>query len=233
MRAENVMTSGIATVRSDASLGEAIALMVNRHVSGLPVLSGDDLLVGILTEGDLLRRVETGTQAPRQLRWLDILRGPGHSAAEYVRTHSRRVEDLMTRNVATVREDAPLEDVVELMERKHVKRVPVVRGDRLVGIVSRADLVRALGRLLEQPVRAETSDVSISDHLQADLRNENWFAARNVSITVKAGVVKLEGIITDERAHEALRVATQNLAGVTVIDDQLIWMDPRLAIPII
>ena len=233
MRAENVMTAGIATVRADAPLGEAIALMVDRHVSGLPVLDRDDLLVGILTEGDLLRRVETGTEAPRSPRWLEILRGPGHGAAEYVRSHSRRVEDLMTRDVATVREDAPLEDVVALMEKKHVKRVPVVRGDHVVGVVSRSDLVRALGRVLAAPAPAETDDAVIGDRLRTDLRDENWFAARNVTITVRAGVVKLEGIVTDERAHEALRVATQNLAGVRAIDDQLIWMDPRLAIPII
>ena len=139
----------------------------------------------------------------------------------------------MTRDVATVREDAPLEDVVALMEKKHVKRVPVVKGDHVVGVVSRSDLVRALGRVLAAPVPAETDDAVIGDRLRTDLRDENWFAARNVTITVRAGVVKLEGIVTDERAHEALRVATQNLAGVRAIDDQLIWMDPRLAIPII
>ena len=233
MRAENVMTSGTATVRSDAPLGEAIALMVGRRVSGLPVLDGDGRLVGILTEGDLLRRVETNTELPHRAKWLDILRGPGDSAGRYVRTHSRRVEDLMTRNVATVRQDASLEDVVTLMEKRHVKRVPVVKGDRVVGIVSRADLVRTLGRLLEQPAGEGADDAEIGDRLQSNLRDESWFAARNVSITVKAGVVKLEGVVTDERAHEALRVATQNLAGVTAIDDQLIWMDPRLAIPII
>lgn len=233
MRADNVMTSEMATIRSDAPLGEAIALMTDRRVSGLPVMDDDDLLVGILTEGDLLRRVEIGTEAHRQPRWLDILRGPGRSTAAYVRTHSRRVEDLMTRNVATVREDAPLEDVVTLMEQKHVKRLPVVRGDHVVGIVSRSDLIRALGQVLRQSVPAEVSDAAIGSRLQADLRDESWFAARNVSVTVKAGVVKLQGIITDERAHDALRVAAQNMAGVSEIDDQLIWMDPRMAIPIV
>ena len=232
MRAENVMTSETATVRSDATLGEAIALMVSRHVSGLPVLDGADLLVGILTEGDLLRRVEIGTEAPQKSKWLDILRGPGRSAGIYVHTHSRRVKDLMTSDVATVREDAPLEEVVALMEQRHVKRVPVVRDDRVVGIVSRSDLLRVLGRLMEQPAHAEADDAAIGDRLQADLGEQNWFAARNVSITVEGGVVKLEGIITDGRVHEALRVATQNIAGVAAIDDRLIWMDPNTAIPI-
>jgi CBS domain-containing protein len=228
-----VMTSGVATVRADAPITEAIALMEARRVSGLPVVDAYGRLVGVLTEGDLLRRIETGTAGQKRARWLDLLLGPGRSAGEYVRTHSRRVEDLMTREVATVTERTPLEDVVALMERKHVKRVPVVRDGELVGVVSRADLVRALGHALKTAAMGGTVDAALRERLQANLRAQSWFPARDVSIAVKGGVVTLEGIVGDERTRAALRVAAQNVAGVATVEDRLTWPDPLMAGPVI
>ena len=226
MQASLVMTSPVTTVRADAPIGEAITLMEVHHVSGLPVVDAHGGLVGILTEGDLLRRVEIGTAGSARAGWLDILFGAGQSAADYVRSHSRRVEDLMTRDLVTVTEHTGIEDVVALMERRHVKRMPVVRDGKIVGMVSRSDLVRVLGRALKAAAVGIPSDAVIRERVQADLQSQSWFPARDVSIAVKDGVVTLAGVISDERARAALRVAAQNVAGVTAVEDKLAWVDP-------
>ena len=143
MRADEIMTAEVATVRADAPITEAIALMEERGVSGLPVLDEYGRLAGMLTEGDLLRRAEMDTAGRRRPGWLDLLLGAGGSATDYVRSHSRRVEDLMTHDVVTVSAGIPIEEVVALMEQRHVKRVPVLHDGEVIGIVSRADLLRA------------------------------------------------------------------------------------------
>ena len=143
MRAADVMARAVVTVHPGARIVDAIRLMLDQRISGLPVIDSAGELVGILTEGDLLRRAETGTER-RRPAWIEFLRGPGQQADDYVHAHGRRVEDIMTRQVATVSEGTPLEEVVGLMERKRVRQVPVLSAERLAGIVSRADLLRAL-----------------------------------------------------------------------------------------
>lgn len=229
MLAGEVMSTGVATVHTNAAIGTAIALMTARYLSGLPVVDDHARLVGILTEGDLLRRVEIGTTDRPRSAWLDLLLGSGRSAGDYVHTHSRHVGDLMTREVATVSEGTPIEDVISLMEQKHVKRIPVVRDDEIVGVLSRIDLVRALGHALDAAATGETTDAAVRERLQADLQAERWFPARDITIAVKDGVVTLRGIISDERARDALRVAAENMAGVATVDDQLVWVDPANA----
>ena len=145
MNAADVMTRNTLSVGPDASVLEAIRLMVDNHVSGLPVIDERGQLVGILTEGDLLRRGETGTERHRP-RWLEILMGPGRLASEYVRTHGRKVDEIMTREPVSVTPKTLLDEIVELMERHRIKRVPVIEGERLVGIVSRADFLHAIAR---------------------------------------------------------------------------------------
>ena len=139
MRASDVMTRHVITAGPDTSIVEAARLMLENRISGLPVLDGRGRLIGIVTEGDFLRRVETGTARHRS-RWLEFLIGPGRLADEFVRSHGRKVEEVMTPDPRTVAEDTPLEDAVQLMERNNIKRVPVVRNDQLVGILSRANL---------------------------------------------------------------------------------------------
>ena len=229
MRASDLMSTKIAVVREDAPIVDAIALMENRGVSGLPVLDLHGRLVGMLTEGDLLRRVETGTAGRSRAGWLDLLLGSGGSAASYVRSHSRRVADLMTRDVVFVGENTPLEEVVALMERRHVKRVPVERDGEVVGIVSRSDLVRALGAALRSTAMGGSTDASIRVRLLADLQARNWFSTQNVHINVERGVVRLEGTISDERTRAALRVAAENVPGVVGVEDELVWVDPAAA----
>src|SRR5260370_14938230 len=149
MNAADVMTRIVITVGHHASIGEAIRLMLDNHVSGLPVVDDGGRPVGILTEGDLLHRSETGTERHRP-RWLEILMGPGRMADEYVRTHGRKVDEIMTRELVTVTEDTPLYEIVQIMERRRIKRVPVLRGEALLGLVSRADLLRALAHALDR-----------------------------------------------------------------------------------
>jgi CBS domain-containing protein len=221
MQAKDVMRGNPLTVGPDASISEAIAIMDKSGASGLPVVDANGQLVGILTEGDLLRRVETGTERHRQ-GWLELLVGPVGTAADYVRSHTRRVGDLMTRDVVTVSEDAPLEEVVELMERKHVKRVPVVGDGKVIGIVSRADLVRAVGRALAQEQTGSKADEAIRTRLYSELSGQSWFRAQDVTAGVENGVVTLKGFIGDESTRAAFRVAAANVPGVVAVEDKLV-----------
>ncbi len=148
MKASEVMTRNVVTVGRETSVAQAIRLMLDNNISGLPVLDDDGKVVGILTEGDLLRRYETGTERHRP-RWLEILMGPGRMAGEYVRTHGRKVQEIMTTDLISVAGDTPLDEVVGVMERRRIKRVPVLDGEVLVGVVSRADLLRSLLHAVE------------------------------------------------------------------------------------
>ncbi|MBV9374354.1 MAG: CBS domain-containing protein, partial [Alphaproteobacteria bacterium] len=206
MKAADVMTRSVLTVGPETSVAQAIRMMLDNNISGLPVLAPDRKVVGILTEGDLLRRGETGTERHRP-RWLEILMGPGRAAGEYVRTHGRKVEDIMSTDVVSVSADTPLEEVVGLMERRRIKRVPVVDGEALLGIVSRADLLRSLLGILDVQHAETRSDDEILEHIQAELAKAAWVPRDGLSISVKDGVVDLNGVILDEKEREALRVA--------------------------
>ena len=230
MKASDVMSRNILSIGRDAAIAEAIRLMLDNQISGLPVIDTAGRLVGILTEGDLLRRSETGTERHRP-RWLEILMGPGRLASEYVRTHGRKVEEIMTRDLVSVTPDTPLDEIVALMERRHIKRLPVLDGDVPVGIVSRADLLRALARSLEvQPV-VVAGDDQIRERILAELAKVSWVARDGLAITVTDGVVGLDGVILDgvildEKEREALRVAAENVPGVRAVEDRLVWVEP-------
>ena len=225
MNASDVMTRNVLSVRPEATIAEAIRLMLDNRISGLPVLDETGRLVGILTEGDLLRRGETRTERHRP-RWLEILMGPGRLAEEYVRTHGRRIAEVMTRDPVGVSPDTPLEEIVALMERHRIKRVPVLDGDVPVGILSRADLLRGLaGALAEAPVAA-ASDEEIHERILAELARAAWVPRDGVAITVKNGVVDLNGVILDEKERVALRVAAENVPGVRAVQDHLGWVEP-------
>ena len=228
MRAADVMARSVVTVDPGAPLADAIRLMLDRKISGLPVVDGG-ALAGILTEGDLLRRAETGTER-RRPRWLEFLRGPGKQAEDYVHAHGRKVEEIMTRQVATVGEDAPLEEVVGLMEKKRVRRVPVVANGQLKGIVSRADLLRALYTELDQDAPAPAGDTAIREQIVEELRRRNWNARTQVSVVVSDGVVHLKGFIYDPRERDAMRVAAENVGGVKEVRDDIDYLDPSVTL---
>jgi CBS domain-containing protein len=224
MNAADVMSRSIISVGPDATIAAAIGLMIDNQISGLPVIDAGKL-VGMLTEGDLLRRGETGTGRQRS-RWLEILMGPGRLAGEYVRTHGRRVAEIMTRDVISVTPDTALEEVVALMERRRIKRVPVVDGDVTVGIVSRADFLRAIARILAEEPAATGGDDEIRDRIFAELAKASWMPRDGLRISVSDGVVGLDGVILDEKERGALRVAAENVPGVKAVEDRLVWVEP-------
>jgi CBS domain-containing protein len=225
VKASDVMTRDVVTVRGNASIAAAIHLMLANRVSGLPVFGDDDKVVGILTEGDLLRRSETGTERHRP-RWLEFLMGPGRIAGDYVRTHGRKVEEIMTRDLVSVTGDTPLDDVVQLMEHRRIKRVLVLEDDVLVGMVSRADLLRALQGALEEQPAATHGDDEILASIDAELAKAAWVPRDGLAITVTNGVVDLNGVILDEKEREALRVVAENAPGVKAVEDHLVWIEP-------
>jgi CBS domain-containing protein len=225
MLASDVMTRDIVTIAPGAAIRDAIRLMLERNVSGLPIVDAAGKLVGILTEGDLLRRSEIATERHRW-HWLEFLMGPARMADEYVRTHGRVVEELMTREVVTVGARTALADIVALMEHRRIKRVPVVEGGVLVGIVSRADLLAALARALDTQQAPAGGDEEIRRRLLDELAKVNWAPRAGLTITVADGIVELEGVVFDEHERTAIRVAAENVPGVKRISDRLVWVEP-------
>jgi CBS domain-containing protein len=224
MKAADLMTSFVVTVRPDATIDYAAQLMLQYRISGLPVTDSDGAVLGIVTESDLLRRAETGTEK-RHTRWVSFLIGPGRLAQEYVRTHGCKVGEVMTERMFTVTSQTPLADLVALMETKHVKRVPVMDQGRLVGIVSRADVMAALvGLLSEKPAGAAT-DAEIRDQILAEIDRQPWGPREGLDVIVTNGVAVLKGMIPDEREREALRVVAENVPGVKAVHDRLVWVD--------
>lgn len=220
MNAADVMTPDVITVQTHTPLDQIVALMLNHGISGLPVMDGE-ALVGIVTEGDLLRRVELGT-TPHRPHWLELFSAATPLAAEYARTHGRKAGDMMTADVVTVGEDTPLADIVDLLESRRIKRVPVLREGKLVGIVSRANLLRALARQLKPAMPQVPDDERIRAVLLHELRQHKWgaFVAR-LEVAVTNGVVTLAGIVNSEEQRTALRVAAENVPGVLRVEDRL------------
>jgi CBS domain-containing protein len=223
------MTREVVSIAPDASVMEAVRLMLQHKISGLPVIDASGNLQGVVTEGDFLRRVETGTERKRS-RLVEFLLGPGRLATDYVHATGRKVDEVMTPDVRTVTEDEALEKVVHLMERYRIKRVPVVRGDKVVGIVTRQNLMRALASLAlsEHPVAAD--DAAIRERLLAELKRQSWAPVGLIDVVVKDGVVKLSGALTDERERQAIRIAAENIAGVKKVEDHLVWIEPNTGV---
>lgn len=225
MQAEDVMTRHVITVDPDATVLQAARLMLQHQISGLPVVDKDGKLVGVLSEGDFLRRRETKTEHKRS-RWLEFLMGPGKMAAEYTHSHGNKVSEVMSTDVQSVTELTPLEDIVELMERRRIKRVPVVCGEQLVGIITRSNLMRAMVALARSAPPMSKDDAAIRERLLKEMQKETWAPVAMVDVQVKDGVVELWGSIMDERQREALKVAAENIPGVKEVKDYLSWIEP-------
>lgn len=225
MKAKDVMTSTVISVQPNATILQAARQMLQHHISGLPVIDHAGELVGILSEGDFLRRRETGTER-RRSRWLEFLMGPGRLAVEYSHSHGSKVAEVMTTDVHTVTEDANLEDIVELMERRRIKRVPVMRGKKVVGMVTRSNLMHAMVSLARAEPKSAKNDAAIRETLLSEMQNESWAPAAMVNVVVRDGVVELWGVIIDERQREALKVAAENIPGVRAVKDHMVWVEP-------
>jgi CBS domain-containing protein len=223
MKVKDVMTTKVICIGADEPVLKAARLMLQNRISGLPVLDKEGELLGIVTEGDFLRRGELGTQRQRP-KWLEFVLGPGKLAAEYVHTSGRKVEEIMTPDPRTIREDDSLETVVETMERHQVKRLPVTRGGRMVGIVSRANLMHALASVTRDRTAPDGGDVAIRNNVLTAIAKLNW--APHINVIVKDGFAELHGIITDDRERQGLIVAAENVAGVKQVHDHLVWVEP-------
>lgn len=231
MNAKDVMTRDVVSIQPDATVLQAARLMLQHHISGLPVIDKAGKLVGVLSEGDFLRRQETATQR-RRSRWLEFLMGPGRIAAEYTHTHGSKVSEVMTEDVQVVGENTPLEEVVELMERYRIKRVPVIRDDVVTGIITRSNLMHAMVSMARQAPRAATDDTAIRDRMMAEMKNQQWAPAAMTNVVVHDGVLELWGVIVDERQRAALKVVAENIPGVKAVKDHLVWVEPTSGITI-
>ncbi len=224
MRARQIMTRQVITVAPETSILEAADTMLQHHISGLPVVNTAGKLTGIISEGDFIRRAEIGTQRKRG-RWLQLLVAKGRSASEYVRERGRKVNEIMTPNPVTVVEDTPLEDIVRILEQHNVKRLPVVRGDQLVGIVTRSDLLQAVATLARDIPDPTADDDDVRSAITAAICGADWSPSR-FNVIVCNGIVHLSGIITDERCRQAAIVAAENVPGVVQVHDELCSFPP-------
>ena len=231
MKAGDVMTREVISIDPDSTVLQAARLMLQHHISGLPVIDKEGNLVGVLSEGDFLRRRETKTEK-RRSRWLEFLMGPGRIAAEYSHSHGSKVSEVMTKEVQTVDEATALEDIVALMERHRIKRVPVLCGGQVVGIITRSNLMHAMVSLARVAQPAATGDAAIRDQLLAEMQKEKWAPAASANVVVHDGVVELWGVIIDERQREALKVAAENIPGVKAVKDHLVWIEPTSGLTI-
>jgi len=231
MNASDVMTRDVISIDPDSTVLQAARLMLQHRISGLPVIDKDGILVGVLSEGDFLRRGETKTER-RRSRWLEFLMGPGRIAAEYTHSHGSRVSEVMTADVKTVDENAALEDIVELMERWRIKRVPVMCGSVLVGIVTRSNLMHAMVSMARVTPKAAKDDAAIREQLLAEMQKEQWAPIAMTNVVVRDGVVELWGAITDDRQRTALKVAAENVPGVKAVKDHLVWVEPTTGMTI-
>jgi CBS domain-containing protein len=221
MRAADVMTSEVITVDEDASVQDAAKRMAEHGISAVPVIDRNRRVIGMVSEGDLLHRAETGTERRRSW-WLDMMSSTNRLASEYAKAHSGKVKDVMTRDVISVTEETPVVDIAILLETNRIKRVPVVRDGRLVGIVSRANLVRALAMTInEPPSGAEADDRVIRDKLLAELKAQRWAEVSPANITVKNGVVHLWSSYYSDQEKRALIIAAESIPGVRRVEDHM------------
>ena len=219
MNAVDVMTPDVICAAPDTPLPELVRLMLDNQVSALPVIA-DGQIVGIVSEGDLMRRAETGSEK-RPGRWLELVTSTDRLAADYTHAHGRKASEIMTHDVVTVADTTPIAEVAHMLEARRIKRVPVTRDGKLVGIVSRRNLLQALAtRLSAPPVTAD--DRTIRDAFHAELRRQTWAVTPGaINAVVAEGVVHLWGVAPDEALRQAIVVVAENIPGVRAVEDHM------------
>jgi CBS domain-containing protein len=227
MKASDIMTAPVVTVQAHTPVREIAALLLKHRISAVPVMQ-DGAMAGIVSEGDLLHRHEIGTErTDRSGSWWLRLLGTDRSIGEYVKSHARYARDLMTREVVSVTPDTPIAEIASLLEARGIKRVPVLRGGQLVGIVSRANLIQALAVTppsVSRQSKRRDGDVAIRTRLIAELERQPWWRRGSSSVIVTAGVVHYWGAISAEDEKVAARVAAENVAGVRAVEDHRLTM---------
>jgi len=220
MQAQDVMTKQVVTVEPGTPVEAIARLMVEHRISGVPVVEPSGRLVGMVTDGDLYRRAELSTDQHR-FNWLELFWSGRADAKDYVMTHGRTARDVMTPNVYAVAPDTSLQQVANLLSDRHVRRVPVVADDRLVGIVSRANLVQAFATLPHEHRADSHSDRQIRDQILAEYKRQSWGQTEG-NVIVTHGIVHLWGFVGSETEVTALRLSAEAIPGVVGFEDHSI-----------
>ncbi len=221
MFAKDVMSTDVAVVGPEATIVEAARIMLDRRVSGLPVVDGAGALIGMITQGDLMRRAEFGADK-RPSWWLRLFTSDGTLAADYARAHGRFVREAMSRSVVAIEETASIARIAELLDHLSVKRLPVLRDGRLVGVVSRRDLLKALiAAPARQTAPTARADAEIAAAIRAAMARAAWIDQAQIVLVVEGGTARMSGRVSAEGQHQALRALVENMPGVTAVDDQV------------
>jgi CBS domain-containing protein len=220
MNASDVMTVRVITIEPDATVQAAAKLMLERGISALPVVDKSGRLIGIISEGDLVRRTETGTER-KPSWWLNFISGTDQLAYDFVKAHGTKVSDVMTREVVVAKPDTPLRDVARLLESNRIKRVPVVEEDLVIGVVSRANLLQALASAKPRQGATQPSDADLRDTIIDRLSAQPWSHPSLLNPIVTDGVVDLWGMVLTPTEHDAVRVLVEETPGVRGVNSHL------------
>jgi CBS domain-containing protein len=221
----DVMTRNVISIAPEATVEDAVRLMLEHRISGLFVVDPGGDLIGVVTEGDLLRRDELGTERDRPW-WLRLLVSPARQAADFTRAHGRHARDVMTVDIVSVAHDATLDSVVAAMEQHRIKRLPVTRDGQVIGVVSRSDVMRALIGRVRGAGPTDANDSAIRGRILDALETKAWAPMTTLNVTVSNGVVDLWGTITNNEERSAIRVTAENTPGVTLVHDHLVYVEP-------
>jgi CBS domain-containing protein len=223
MKALDVMVRDVVTVRPDDTVADAVRLLAEHDVSALPVVDIDDNVVGVISEADLVHREEIGTEKHRSW-WLEAMTPASTLAGEFAKSHGRRVEEVMSTDVVSAAEDTPLGEIATILKRYRIKRVPILRGGKLVGIVSRSNLIQALASSRAPTAAGSGADADrkIRSELLDRLGYQDWtdFGERN--IIVNSGIVHLWGLVGSQEEHKALIALAEGVPGVVSVADEMI-----------
>jgi CBS domain-containing protein len=220
MKARDIMTAPVITIGENCTVRDVAKLLIEKHISAVPVVDRAGKVVGIVSEADLMHRPEAGTDRPASW-WLSLISGERAVAEEYVKSHAMKVKDVMTKNVQTAQPDTPLNEIADLFEGNHIKRIPIVSdGGNLVGIVSRANIIQALATARPK-LEISAPDAMIRERLMAELKKNSWSHVHQLNVTVANGVVDLWGFAESDAERQAIRVAAESIAGVAAVNDHL------------
>lgn len=221
MKASDIMSTDVITVGPDAKVQEVANLLIQHRISGMPVVDANGRVIGLVSEGDLLRRADAGTGHERSW-WLKLLIGNEGLAREYIHEHSREIGDVMSREIITASPDTAVSDLAEILEKHRIKRVPIVKDGKLVGIVSRANLLHALVSLRNEIPAKPVADSELREAIQARMRAEPWIGTSLVNVTVASGIADVWGIVDTSAEKKALRVLLETTPGVKAVNDNII-----------
>ncbi len=226
MHAMDLMTKKVISVSPETDVKAIAALLLKHSISAVPVIDADEHIVGIVSEGDLIRRAVS--EADRQQSWwLEVFASPQERATDFVKSHGRTAAEVMTRDVATVQEDTPVGQVAALLEKRRIKRVPVTRDGRLVGIISRANLLHGLAAMDEEEVTPVAGDDrTLRDNVIHSLSDEAGLDTATINVVVRDGEVQLWGVVNSDSERQAAEIAAQDVPGIKSVENHLGKLSP-------